>query len=135
MEGNSKIETASTQASPPPILKQDGEWARTDQEKADIFAEHLAQVFTPNPRIVSPEEEKIYKRSKSTPCQPAVSESFTKNKVKLTLKLLNDKKAPGYDLITRRILKELPGSGIQYLTHLFNAILRTGSYPPQWKMA
>lgn len=45
------------------------------------------------------------------------------------------KKAPGYDLITEKILRELPKEGLRYITHLFNAILRTGFFPPQWKMA
>lgn len=45
------------QQAAPPISKQDGTWARTDQEKADTFAEHLTRVFTPNPREVSTEEE------------------------------------------------------------------------------
>jgi hypothetical protein len=31
---------------------------------------------------------------------------------------LNPKKSPGYDLITGKILKELPTIGIQYLTQL-----------------
>lgn len=44
-----------------PIKKQNGNWVRTDQEKADTFAEHLIKVFTPNPReINSVEEEVIY---------------------------------------------------------------------------
>jgi hypothetical protein len=35
---------------------------------------------------------------------------------------LNPKKVSGYDLITGKILKELPPVGIKYLTKLFNAI-------------
>jgi len=38
----------------PPIRKQSptpGPWARSNQEKADLFAEHLADVFTPNATI------------------------------------------------------------------------------------
>lgn len=51
--------------------------------------------------------------------QIITTESFTKNKVSSTIsKHLNEKK--GYDLITGRVLKELPTSGILYLTQLFN---------------
>lgn len=61
--------------------------------------------------------------------------SFSKNEVNAAIsKHLNDKKTPGYDLVTR-ILKELSESGILYLTYLFNAILRTGFFPSQWKVA
>jgi hypothetical protein len=45
------------------------------------------------------------------------------------------RKAPGYDLITSRILKELPIKGIVHLTSICNAIIRTGYYPTQWKVA
>jgi hypothetical protein len=47
---------------------------------------------------------------------------------------LNPKKSSGYDLITGKILKELPIIGIKYLTKLFNAILLTGCFPAQWKV-
>jgi hypothetical protein len=36
---------------------------------------------------------------------------------------LNPKKSSGYDLVTGKILKELPITGIKYLTQLFNAVL------------
>jgi hypothetical protein len=36
---------------------------------------------------------------------------------------LNPQKSPGYDLITGKILKELPTVGIKYFTQIFNAVL------------
>jgi hypothetical protein len=48
---------------------------------------------------------------------------------------LHPKKSSGYDLITGRILKELPIIGIKYLTQLFNAVLLKGHFPAQWKVA
>jgi hypothetical protein len=48
---------------------------------------------------------------------------------------LNPKKLSGYGLITGKILKELPIAGIKYLTQLFNAVLLTGYFPAQWKVA
>jgi hypothetical protein len=40
-----------------------------------------------------------------------------------------------YDLITGKILKELPIIGIKYLTQLFNAALLKGYFSAQWKIA
>jgi hypothetical protein len=40
----------------------------------------------------------------------------------------------GYDLVTGKILKELPIIGIKYLTQLFNAVLLKGYYLAQWKV-
>jgi hypothetical protein len=48
---------------------------------------------------------------------------------------LNPKKSSSYDLITGRILKELPIIGIKYLTQLFNAVLLIGYLTAQWKVA
>ena len=45
------------------------------------------------------------------------------------------KKAPGYDLITPKVLKELADVAFRYLTYIFNAILRTSTLPRQWKVA
>lgn len=36
-----------TQAAP--IKNADGKWVRSNQEKANTFADHLAYIFTPNP--------------------------------------------------------------------------------------
>jgi hypothetical protein len=45
------------------------------------------------------------------------------------------KKSLGYDLITGKILKELPTIGIKYLTQLFSAVLLKGYFLAQWKVA
>jgi hypothetical protein len=48
-------------------MKQDGSWAKINQEKTDIFAKHFVKVFTPNTREISPEEKKtIFNHQKST---------------------------------------------------------------------
>jgi hypothetical protein len=48
---------------------------------------------------------------------------------------ISTKKAPGYDLITGKILKEMSDKGLQALTYIFNAILRLEYVPCQWKVA
>jgi hypothetical protein len=48
---------------------------------------------------------------------------------------LNPTKLSGYDLITSKILKELPIIGIKCLAQLFNAVLIKGYFPLQWKVA
>ncbi|XP_071643014.1 uncharacterized protein [Temnothorax longispinosus] len=60
---------------------------------------------------------------------------FTKNDVLTTIKKLDVHKAPGYDLITAQILKQLPAEAITFLTSLFNAIFRLKTVPSQWKTA
>jgi hypothetical protein len=48
---------------------------------------------------------------------------------------LNPKKSSGYDLITGKVLIELPIIGIKYLTQLFNAVLLNEYFLAQWKVA
>jgi hypothetical protein len=43
-------------------------------------------------------------------------------------------KAPGYDLITEKILKELPKKGLQAITQTFNAIFRLEYFPRHWQI-
>jgi hypothetical protein len=54
--------------------------------------------------------------------------------VKEIINSLNPKKSSDYDLITGKILKELPTIGIKYLAQLFNAVLLKGYFPAQWKV-
>jgi hypothetical protein len=49
--------------------------------------------------------------------------------------MLNQKKAPGLDLITVRMLKELPKAGLVNLMYIFNAILRLEYRPKSLKTA
>jgi hypothetical protein len=48
---------------------------------------------------------------------------------------VNPNKASGYDLIIGRILKEMQRKGIVHLTTIWNAVIRTGYFPVQWKVA
>jgi hypothetical protein len=47
---------------------------------------------------------------------------------------LNPRKGPGYDLISGRILNEMPRKGTVHLTTMCNSI-RRGYFPVQWKVA
>jgi hypothetical protein len=55
--------------------------------------------------------------------------------VRSMINLLRSTKAPGNDLITRRILKELPDIGIKAIALIFNSVLRIGYFPGQWNVS
>ncbi|KAI5692634.1 hypothetical protein M8J75_013571 [Diaphorina citri] len=55
--------------------------------------------------------------------------------IKFALKNIKKNKAPGYDLITGKILQELPERGILLMTHIFNAMLRHCYWTVIWKYA
>lgn len=98
----------------------------------------MSNVFCPHAYKRDPEHLKEvhnYVNSKHDQDESTTPKLVTKSKVKETIAKLDQKKAPGYDLITGRVLRELPDVGIVYLTQLFNAILKLKYFPPQWKVA
>lgn len=48
---------------------------------------------------------------------------------------LNPRKAPGYDVTTGQILKQLPREAIILLTTIFNRIISLAYFPIIWKYA
>lgn len=121
----------------PPIRTSDGKWAKSSKDKAKLFAEHLTKVFTPLPQETSKNEEDVINHYLKAPLQMEmpIKKITIKEVYNIMQKDLNAKKAPGYDLITGKILKELPDKALRLLTIIYNAILRLNYYPTQWKVA
>lgn len=114
-----------------PIRANNGNWIREDSDKAEAFAEHLRETFTPNrnrgklpPSVTSPPTPHL-----RTPVR------FSLEAVIRKIKELNPNKAPGHDLITGKLIKELPIRAKYVIQQLFNAILKTSHYPSTWKLA
>lgn len=115
----------------PPIRKEDGSWARNEQQKAELFADYLEETFQPLPRQSANENAELVKKQDSEQIQ-TITMVELKNEIKCNL---SPKKAPGYDLITGKMLKELPEVGLKKLLFLFNAAIRLKYIPKQWKIA
>lgn len=117
----------------PPVRKNINEpWAKSDAEKANLFAEHLVSVFQPLDNEVDQEIE----HSLSIP--PVIHtpiKTLSPKEIAEEIKFLNPKKSPGIDLITAKMMKELPRKGIVLLTYIYNAILRLGYWPKCLKTA
>ena len=120
----------------PPLRLQNNTWARTDEQKAATFAHHLSTVFRPFPSQATTEEEDDITQELCSPYQmalplqkPCISE--VKNIIQYNT---NPTKAPGYDLLTGTVLKELSQKGIRALTQIYNAILRLEYFPRYWKI-
>jgi len=125
------------QISNSPIRTPESAWAKSNIEKAKLFADYLERVFTPNPGNKKLEADREILQFLNERCQQKIAtDKFTIKEVKKVIMIeIDPKKSPGYDLITGRILKELSDVGLKYLTQLFNAVLRTSFFPLQWKVA
>ncbi|KAI5720084.1 hypothetical protein M8J77_001627 [Diaphorina citri] len=116
----------------PPLKNTSGHWIRDNSSKASEFGEYLSNIFSPNqaaqdaqplPEIFHHEEEY------NIP-------STTIREVERTIKKeINPKKAPGYDLITGQILRELPRKACIKITQIVNTCFRLNYVPQLWKIA
>lgn len=122
------------QTSYPPIKDQDGNWARSNKEKAATFANHLTKVFEPHD-LNAPDHQIQEFLNAPYQMEPPI-QNITLAEVTNTInRHINPKKAPGYDLINGKVLQELPSKGYKAIQQLFNTILRIGYFPSPWKIA
>ena len=113
-----------------PIRLENGRWARNSQQKAVNFANHLEQTFQPN-------EQKGDEPAWTERIQENLEIALVtpKEVIKEIKENINPKKAPGFNLITGEILKQLPRKAIVKLTTLINTAFRLKYVPKLWKVA
>jgi hypothetical protein len=107
-----------------------GTWARTTTEKAQTFAEHLESIFQPHPSRNDQEEHLILELEIPHQLEPP-PRRFRRSEVQAVINNFKAKRSPGYDLITGKILQELPPTAVKYLTQLFNAAMLIAYFPMQ----
>ena len=116
----------------PPICRPQGRWAHSPIEKANLFANHLSNVFKPHSSEIAAEITE-YLHSPFQMSSPI--ELFTSVEVLELIRRLNPRKASGHDQTCNKAIKELPIKGIGLITSIFNAILRLEYYPKSWKIS
>lgn len=123
------------QLAEPPIEYND-KWAKTDEEKAEAFASHLKSVFQENSGNNQESWEKEvddYLQSDYQMSMPI--RAVSPKELQKEIRKLELRKAPGFDLITAEILRELPQKAVIYLTYLINSIFRLSYFPSIWKIS
>jgi hypothetical protein len=96
-------------------------------QKANLLANNFETVFQPySPEIPEAEDQQIFNALTSagllyTPVRP-----FKITEVRNNIHKQCPAKSHVYNLITSKVLQELPKTGIRAITQLYNGILRTG---------
>ena len=91
------------QAPVPPIRNPNKAWARSDTDKANVFATHLADVFRVEQGHIDDDVEDFI----TAPCQMSLPiRAITPAEVKAEITRLNTRKAHGYDLISGQITQD-----------------------------
>nr|AMS38375.1 hypothetical protein [Bactrocera tryoni] len=112
-----------------PLRKPNGSWAKSDEEKAEVFSEKLTKTFSPfafNGTLPQLEESQYVGE-----IQPATNKEV-ENIIKSRFK---PKKAPGFDLVTADVLKNLTRKALEKLTSIINACLNLRYVPLSWKVS
>lgn len=117
----------------PPIQMNNGQWAKTNQQKSELFSEYLTNVFSvDNIQSMEPTEQVTEAREGNEVTIPEVTPNEILKHINKSLKM---KKCPGFDLITAEVLKNLPSNIIRKLAHIFNASFRLRYVPLHFKVA
>jgi hypothetical protein len=125
------------QQSIPPIKTAEDKWARSNEEKATAFVTHLCNTFLPHDIDSNLEDQQEINTVLAAPYQmhPPIKKFRVKEVKHVIQKEINPNKAPGFDIITGKILQEISSKCLQVITMIFNSVLRIEYYPIQWKIA
>lgn len=121
----------------PPIKVDDGQFLTSPSDKCEAFADMLQDTFLVNVNSFNTAHTNKVEQyfSDDYPSVELPVPYVSPSEVNGEIQLLKNKKSPGHDLITNEVLKELPFRAILFLTALFNACLRWGYFPYNWKHA
>ncbi|KAI4474640.1 hypothetical protein M0804_014746 [Polistes exclamans] len=119
----------------PAIRNIDGSWAKSTEKQAETFAINLEKIFTVHKFNTKTYTHNNINDIRSKTQHQENINSTTAKEIRMLISQIKSRKAPGYDLINGRILKELPPKAIRMLTIIYNAALRVHYFPSTWKLA
>jgi len=103
------------------MFNPSGTMNKKGQGKSKLFAQHISEFFSPH----NNDQDQEVQQDLATHIQLQESlKAFTLNEIKDEIKMLNKKNTPVLNLITARMLTELPKEGLVNLMYIFNAVLR-----------
>ncbi|KAL4112785.1 hypothetical protein QTP88_016514 [Uroleucon formosanum] len=119
-----------------PPLRTANQLVISDADKCNVFSKMLYNTFSTNQITHINNERRVHKFLDLPDYSVQTCMDYvTPNEIKLIVKNLPNKKAPGHDHITNLMFKKLPTKGLVFMTSLFNFLLRVGHFPLSWKLA
>jgi len=104
-----------------PPLRTANQLVISDTDKCNVFSEMLYNTFSTNQITHINNERRVHKFLDLPDYSVQTCMDYvTPNEIKLIVKNLPNKKAPGHDHITNLMFKKLPTKGLVFRTSLFN---------------
>lgn len=125
----------ATPNSNPPILKPDGQTTYKSEEKVEVIADHLEDIFKPSTSSDGTESDIEYECSLALLEEPENIGQLSFQQLTEFVKDLKKGKAPGHDRISNELVQLLPEISLRYLTQIYNACLHLHYFPKIWKIA
>ena len=121
---------------PVPPLKVAGDIVYSDKGKADEIAKiiHESHLISQNTTIHSESVKNSMNLIDRSSADFPDFEKISIKEIKKSIKSLKDKKSPGHEEISSRVLKNLPIEAIEFIQIIYNACLRTSYFPVTWKI-
>ena len=107
-------------------------------DKAEIFANYLQDIFTPHPEVYNEETvQQTHRQLRTIIAQDPQTEpdATSPREVERIVSKLPMNKAPGVDRITSMMLKQGPRRLNVYLAQMYNKLLQLAHFPSNWKHA
>ena len=89
----------------PPIRRENGSWARSDSEKATLFAEHLYKTFQPLESNITEQEENSLLKNTQLSTEENPAKSVNVKEVQRVIRNLKDKKPQDTIVLLVKYLK------------------------------
>ena len=133
-----RLLTNSTHLDNTSALKDENGRLQTEiNKKLEVFHKHYSGVFKPLEIRPLPEHTTIVNAVTNYTNQNNNDgnnlQETTMEEVQIIIKNKKGRSAPGHDGISAIMIKHLPFSIIQYLTHLFNSCIKVQYFPTSWK--
>lgn len=121
----------------PSPLKANNVLVTSDEEKCEIFANHLERVFTTTIYNDNMETTQHIQNhiAENIPHTSGTIKPVTPIELTKYIQNLPNKKAPGHDRVPNIVLKKFTRKAICYITAIFNACFRISYFPDSWKIA
>lgn len=111
----------------------------SDEDKANALADNFEKVHhltrDYSDENTEREVDRVYSALEQTEIDVNEIDFTSPREIAAIIAKFKPKKAPGMDGIQNIVLKNLPRKAIVLLTNIFNACLRRGYFPKEWKIA
>jgi len=103
----------------PSLKKTDGTWAISDQEKANLYCQHLSSTFQPHINILCPNQtEKVDHFLSSSLLMTLPPIHIRPSEVEHLIRNSTRRKTPGYDVITAKVAQQFQKITTTLDTHI-----------------